>query len=286
MPKKEQDKLKNNDRQFDKYGDYAQSILSCVVYSERCYDELYRRKRYGKKRNFWSIPDEVLGKMVNTYQEVMSNLTLLNAIPNMISYSKEQHKDKDTGQVSLFDDGDGEIELGTQDVAGYSMLNSMLSLYRERKLRFSTMNPEMLLLQKSRWEREYIGVYFSGSPVDFYKHRFNTGNLTDIAHLIDSTAMSKEGIRVAGELKKVRKVTTKNNRDMAILTILDFHPSEGEIECVMFPNIYNKVINSMDEGDNLSAGAIAVIDGKYDMSRGEPQIIVSDLSLVSLMGMF
>ena len=86
-------------------------------------------------------------------------------------------------------------------------------------------NREML-----KWEKELLGLYVTGRPVDKHKHIFQSQQrLHKVVDLKDPTLAKPEQVRVAGELTEVRKITTKNNDLMAILTLEDWHDSAGSI---------------------------------------------------------
>ncbi len=194
--------------------------------------------------------------------------TLLAAMERIISYSGSYHKDLEVGQMNMFGDS------ATIDDGLLQNLPEM----EEYK------NREML-----KWEKELLGLYVTGRPVDRHKAIFETQKLHRIIDLKDPTLSKPEQVRVAGELTAVRKITTKNNDMMAILTLEDWHDSAGSIEVVLFPRTYNRVMSYFDEkndeateDDNekgIFEGEIVAISGNYDDSRGDSQIIADEVSI-------
>ncbi len=193
--------------------------------------------------------------------------TLLAAMERIVSYSANYHKDKEIGQMNMF----GE----TMEVDDGLLQN--LPDFDEVK------NREML-----KWEKELLGLYVTGRPVDRHKKIFQSQLLHKIVDLKDPTLNKPEQVRVAGELTEVRKITTKNNDLMAILTVEDWHDSAGSISVVLFPRAYTKVMNYFAEKNEeredgseigLFDGEIVAIAGKYDDSRGDPQIIADEVSV-------
>jgi len=93
---------------------------------------------------------------------------------------------------------------------------------------------------------------------------------------------------VAGEITTVRKLTTGRGDMMAVLSLEDWHDSAGIMEVVLFPRTYTSVVNTfaainaqLPEGArqvSLAEGEIVLINGSYDESRGEPQIIAESVS--------
>lgn len=194
--------------------------------------------------------------------------TLLAAMERIISYSGSYHKDKEVGQMNMF----GE----SMDVDDGLLQN--LQEIEEYKPR------EML-----KWEKELLGLYVTGRPVDRHKHIFEKQRLHKIIDLKDPLLSKPEQVRVAGEITEVRKITTKNNKLMAVLQLEDWHESAGTIEVVLFPRTYTKVMNKFAEKNEglsiddteigLVEGEIVAIQGKYDEGRGDAQIIADDVTV-------
>ena len=194
--------------------------------------------------------------------------TLLAAMERIISYSGNYHKDKEVGQMNMF----GE----SMDVDDGLLQN--LPEMEEYKPR------EML-----KWEKELLGLYVTGRPVDRHKHIFETQRLHKIIDLKDPLLAKPEQVRVAGEITEVRKITTKNNALMAVLQLEDWHESAGTIDVVLFPRTYIKVMNYFAEKNEdlavgeteigLFEGEIVAIIGNYDDARGDAQIIADDVSV-------
>ena len=194
--------------------------------------------------------------------------TLLAALERLISYSSSYHKDREIGQMNMF---------GDVSAMGDDLLHNLTEI------------EEYHLRERLKWEKELLGLYVTGRPVDRYKPVFVRQSLHKITDLKNPALTKPERVRVAGELTMVRKITTKNNDLMAILSLEDWHDSAGTIEVVLFPRTYAKVMSYFSEKNAASTdsnsekglfeGEIAAIIGKYDDSRGDPQIIVEDLSI-------
>ena len=75
---------------------------------------------------------------------------------------------------------------------------------------------------------------------------------------------------------------------MAVLSLEDWHDSAGIIEVVLFPRTYTNVMNAFDRmnrrdseqdvAPGLAEGEIVLVTGRYDESRGEPQIIAESVT--------
>ena len=98
-----------------------------------------------------------------------------------------------------------------------------------------------------KWEKELLGFYLSGRPVDRYRRAFEGQNLMKIADLIDPGLAKPEALRVAGEVTDLRKITTRKGELMAVLSLEDWHDSAGVIEVVLFPRTYAKALDAFAE---------------------------------------
>lgn len=184
-------------------------------------------------------------------QQVMENAEAL------IAFSGREWEDKATGQMSLFGGDDAGDEAKMQ-----------LASVKNRKPQ-----REMLMAEK-----ELLGVYVSGRPVDKFHDDLKGTQTQEIAELRgDPDHWHDRDVRIAGEVVSFRKVYTKNKDAMGILQIEDWHGSAGTIEAVMFPKTFKQVEAQVASGDienPIAEGEVYVIGGKFDYSRGEPQIIV------------
>ena len=197
-----------------------------------------------------------------------SRATLMAAFDGIVSYSSNFHRDREIGQKVMF----GEAASGEDD-----LLKSLKQLQ------------EFPARERLKWEKELLGHYLTGRPVDRYKHLLSQQNLHKISDLKSPSLKKPENVRIAGELTNVRKITTRSGDIMAVLSLEDWHDSAGIIEVVLFPRTYVKVMNNFDEINDrldeqesrkdLAEGEIVLITGRFDESRGEPQVIAEDLRL-------
>ena len=194
--------------------------------------------------------------------------TLIAALDGIISYSSNYHRDQEVGQMVMFDSA----------AASDSDLLHVLKPIEEY-------SPRELL----KWEKELLGLYLTGRPVDRHRHLFASQNLHSIHDLKSPASAKPDAVRVAGEITAIRKLTTGRGDMMAVLSLEDWHDSAGIIEVVLFPRTYTTVVNSfaahnaeLERGARqvaLAEGEIVLISGTYDESRGEPQIIAESVSI-------
>jgi DNA polymerase-3 subunit alpha len=169
-----------------------------------------------------------------------------NALERIVNYSADFHKAKEVGQMSMFG-GAG----GMTDRLTLPMVDPI---------------PDR---DRLNWEKELLGLYVSGRPADKIRDLLaHANNTTDIAKLKEEGGVNGKQISVAGEIASIRKVVTKNGQMMAIAQVEDWHDSAGSIDAVLFPRTWDKFQELVVEGN------VAVLGGKLDTTRGDPQIIV------------
>ncbi len=191
--------------------------------------------------------------------------TLMAALDGIINYSRNYHRDQEVGQMNLF----GEAA-ATDD----ELLKNLKQIEEHA--------PRELL----KWEKDLLGLYLTGRPVDRHRQLFAKQNLHKIAELKSPSLTKPENVRIAGEITAVRKLTTRNGDLMAVFSLEDWHDSAGIIEVVLFPRTYSRVsaafaeINADDEENKtgLVEGEIVLVTGRYDDSRGDAQIIAENVS--------
>jgi DNA polymerase-3 subunit alpha len=91
---------------------------------------------------------------------------------------------------------------------------------------------------KLAWEKDLLGLYISGHPLDKYKHIFEKQQITIKKIKEETEAMKKlvdNGKAVGGIIQEVREIMTKKNEPMAFIKIADLTDT---IEAVVFPRTY------------------------------------------------
>lgn len=124
--------------------------------------------------------------------------------------------------------------------------------------------------QKLAWEKEFLGLYVSGNPLDQYREMLENRG--------ESIKKTKEGKKIgtahiiAGVVEDVREILTKKGDKMAFVKIKDF---DDEIECVFFPQVY-ATYKQMLEDEKVVA-----IKGKLNERNGELSILVDKMKKLS-----
>jgi len=184
--------------------------------------------------------------------------TLVENLDRIVGFSTDYHKAQAIGQMSLFGSEMGFEEDTLQLVSAKTPIGNRDQL---------------------AWEKELLGLYVTGRPVDKHREIFeNMANLANIQEMKETPELFNEKpIRVAGEIVSIRKILTKNNESMAIVQFEDWAESAGVIEVVLFPRTWRNTVDFFNDpeqlGRELEAGDIVAIEGKFDTSRGDAQII-------------
>lgn len=148
--------------------------------------------------------------------------------------------------------------------------------------------PEFPQMEKLNQEREIIGCFVSGHPLDEYAKVIQTctnltsKNMEEVAKqaLSEKEAMLAKGVKpwemknagkvytVVGMLSSLREIRTKKNTEMAFGKIQDY---DGEMDATFFPKTWENLKSK------LKAGEIYAFKGKVDGGREQPSLLVDDV---------
>ena len=168
--------------------------------------------------------DQVAG---NRRQKLMVYAEIVDAV-------NQEKKNAMTGQMSLFD------LISDEEKEAYEIQLPKVEEYSKEEL--------------LSFEKEVLGVYISGHPLEEYEERWRK-NIT--ARTVDfqideelGTSKARDGeIAVIGGIITNKTVKyTRNNKVMAFLTIEDL---VGTVEVVVFPNDYEKNVQKMEEDSKV-----------------------------------
>ncbi len=202
---------------------------------------------------------------------------LLENFENIVEEIIKVRKDRESGQFSLFDDGDDLFS----DQSTYS--NDI----REYKEEYS--EKELL-----GFEKEMLGLYISSHPLaEFAQLLKNFTSISDLNQLED-----KSNQTVAGVISKIKQIyTKKNNEAMYFMTLED---ETDSIEVIVFPSLLEKYkeflvedkivkvtgrLDKKEEGSSPEEPAKTEIDAIDDATKGSQRryvlkIIASKISLL------
>ena len=122
--------------------------------------------------------------------------------------------------------------------------------------------PEMPQAEKLKWEKELLGLYISGHPLDKYRKKLEGKAMT----VEKITTQMKDGMLavVSGIVEEVKPLLTKTGDKMLFVKMTDF---TGTLEVVIFPRTYNAV------KDLLIAEKCLAIKGKISHRNGGVSLI-------------
>ena len=188
--------------------------------------------------------------MSGSFDRFQDRGTMLANIEMLLSYHKEQSHGKESAQDSLFG--------GMQDALIHTL----------------TLAPSTpaTKTEKLLWEKELLGVYVSGHPLDAYKEE-----LAKRPRIAVLKKESRNGIPVvtAGMIESVRELLTKKGDRMAFILLGDGMES---IELVAFPEIY-RTYTSL-----FTVGSCIALQGKLSMRNEEPTVIIEKIKPLATAG--
>ncbi len=117
--------------------------------------------------------------------------------------------------------------------------------------------------EKLLWEKELLGLYISGHPLDRIREKLEKRDIN--IKKIKEELGNGFPVTIAGIIETVRQVITKKNERMAFLKIADL---TGSIEAVVFPSLFK------DSIDILVAEKCIAFSGKVSNRNGEKSIII------------
>jgi len=168
---------------------------------------------------------------------------LLSNLEAMLEYNHETNR-QDKNQISLF----GNLKT---EAPSFKMKSSSIATQAEKLL----------------WEKELLGLYISGHPLDRIREKLESRNINIKKIKEDKENNIRNGMQVtlAGIIETVRQVITKNNERMAFLKIADLTDS---IEAVAFPSIFKESV------DVFVPEKCIAFSGKISLRNGEKSIII------------
>ncbi len=131
--------------------------------------------------------------------------------------------------------------------------------------------PEVPIKERLAWEKELLGLYVSGHPLDPYKERLASARAKGVAHSIAdlrSRAVVGATTVAAGMISDVRTILTKSGDQMAFIKLSD----EGDtIEAVVFPKSFTEY------RDLLKPEACIALKGRLSNRNGELSLVTEAL---------
>ena len=109
----------------------------------------------------------------------------------------------------------------------------------------------------ARQENEALGLYVRYDPLQ--EHRAKLGRFVTAVSSELSSLDSGDPAVLGGIIESVRKRRTRDNRAMAVLKVLDL---KGNVECVLFPDVYER------HQDSVESDGVFLFKGTVNKERG------------------
>jgi len=182
---------------------------------------------------------------------------LLDSLENILAEVADLQKDRESGQANLFD------MLGDPEPADGASANGAATHY-------NTHGPKMTQAGKLQAEKELLGFYVSGHPMNAY------AGLDDIINSFgpdeDLKQWDRESFRLCGVVNNIaKKLTKKDNRPWAFFTL---STRRAAYQINVFPDAYEQNTH------HLENGAVVCVEGevRYDSEREEVRLNANKLA--------
>ena len=246
------------------------------------------RKENGRYKDFVDFLKRVESERVNkkcieslimagAFDELEKDFTrrdLLYNFENILDSLNQERRNNIKNQVNIFD-----TFAGTEEVKDTSILLKKSGIDITKK--------EMLDMEK-----EMMGLYISGHPLDEYINQITkistittkdlsvedeTTEENDSNSIIEANVVAQKYDNtdqiICGIVSSVKTIYTKSNRQMAFLLIEDLY---GQMEAVVFPNVYDK------HSSTIKVGEVLEFSGKISIKEGElPKILVNNVKKIN-----
>ncbi|MEG1705040.1 MAG: DNA polymerase III subunit alpha [Clostridia bacterium] len=231
------------------------------------------RKTLGKFTSFIDFCEKVSGENVNkkcieslikagAFENIEPNLSridLLNnfeiVLDNIVSSRRKNY----ANQLNLFDSTDEP---------------NKISITKSNKI----VDKKQLL----DMEKEVIGIYVSGHPLDEYSEYIAKNstittkeliNKNDEDNLVKEESYDSKLVVICGIIENSKIFYTKNNKQMMFSQLSDMY---GSVELILFPASFDSLYKLLEIGN------IVKIKGKVSIKEDEkPKIIISDITKIS-----
>ncbi len=229
------------------------------------------RKESGPYESIPNFLERVDSKVINkktleslikagAFDKLEERNKLLYNLEKILDWSRENQKQKESGQSGLFD-----IFGGSSGIAQINLDDAPLAT-KEDKL---------------DWEKELLGLYISGHPLQEYKGFLEQRAVRIKKIVVDLTQDKNDPTRnpyerpliqgdsvcIGGIITEVKKILTKKGEPMMFIKMQDL---SEKIEVIIFPSLFVK------SPEIFSENKVLFVTGKLDVKDGSPKIIANE----------
>ena len=133
--------------------------------------------------------------------------------------------------------------------------------------------PPLRPAELMQMEKETVGLYLSGHPLDEYRTRLRAAGVTPVLRILQSFEENDgffhdgQNVRIAGMVEEIRRKTTRNGSMMAYVTLED---DTAAMELLTFSNVLER------SGSLLTENAAVVAEGRISVrDEKAPQLVVN-----------
>lgn len=232
------------------------------------------REKNGSFKSFSDFIDRTAGKDMN--KRALEGLIecgafdsmgikrsqLLSVYERALEGTARNARDNVAGQMSLFDSADENTEMEFPDI------------------------PELDKRMLLKMEKDSIGMYFSGHPMEEYTEKAKKLTKYTIRDILDSVHRDEEGnyhaaqgalsdgdtVVICAAVESRKNKTTRANAQMAFAVLED---SYGSIECIVFPKVLSEYSAKLQENN------IVAVRGRVSVREDEePKLIAETIELI------
>ncbi len=176
----------------------------------------------------------------------------LNILEPALTQGHQIQKEKMNGQLSMF-------SLMGEEGTSSSVEDELPPL------------PEFSAKEKLSMEKEMVGLYISGHPLDQYRPILdNINRVVPLGELPD--VGDRRQVSIAGMISSLRKIYTKRGQPMCFLKIEDL---TGEVEVIAFNDIYERYQEEIEED------RVVILKGQTDSKEDdEVKILCKEITFL------
>ena len=187
---------------------------------------------------------------------------LINDIDVVTAWAQKKAKEKESGQMNLFDMMNSGITDDSSDSESFEQAPSTATV------------DDYPLQEKLRLEKEYIGFYISDHPLKAIHQAAQIFSPINLSQLGEQK--SRQKVSAVVMLNSVRKIITQKGDPMAFVQMEDI---TGEAEGTIFPSTFASLEPLLLENNRL------IVWGKAQKRNDKYQLIIDDAEVVEEVNM-
>jgi DNA polymerase-3 subunit alpha len=171
---------------------------------------------------------------------------LMAVLEEALDYGQRIQREKNSAQMSLFDLGGGEeVSINLPAIPA-------IAEWDDR--------------EKLQQEKETLGFYVTGHPLDRYKETLE--KFTNVDALSIKEISDKSAVRIGGTISSAKVIRTKKEELMGFATVEDLN---GSVEVVIFPSVYSGC------ADLLTADSAVLVQGAAQVEENGVKILADSI---------